>query len=128
MWRQLRSVVGIGQRVQLIKLVCNHRSFAQTVENIFTLSFLVSCYGGPVLVTTQVTRHTCGRSCRPVEAAVLSLWSLPQPAPASSPTVELVLCMFVVPHDPKYAFLVHVAVLFCHPPGARPACAAAVGP
>ena len=75
MWRQLRSVVGIGQRVQLIKLVCNHRSFAQTVENIFTLSFLVSCYGGPVLVTTQVTRHTCGRSCRPVEAAVFPLWS-----------------------------------------------------
>lgn len=43
MWRQLKRL-GAGQRVLFTHLVCNHNSFAQTVENIFTLSFLVSTH------------------------------------------------------------------------------------
>lgn len=37
MWRTLTEV----SRCPLVELVCNHRCFAQTVENMFTLSFLV---------------------------------------------------------------------------------------
>lgn len=42
MWRVLKEDVGFGQAVPLINLVCSHASFVHTVENIFTLSFLVS--------------------------------------------------------------------------------------
>ncbi|KAF6265615.1 Nse4 C-terminal-domain-containing protein [Scenedesmus sp. NREL 46B-D3] len=40
MWRQLKRLAP-GTHVRVTHLVCNHSSFAQTVENIFTLSFLV---------------------------------------------------------------------------------------
>eukprot|EP00775_Hariotina_reticulata_P011264 gene11264-11414_t len=40
MWRVLCGL-GAGRKVSFSHVVCNHKSFAQTVENIFTLSFLV---------------------------------------------------------------------------------------
>lgn len=40
---EMYSVLEKHQTVGWLELVMNHKDFSQTVENIFTLSFLVSC-------------------------------------------------------------------------------------
>ena len=50
---EMYAVLEQHQTVGWLELVMNHKDFSQTVENIFTLSFLVSGQSWPSVVLSQ---------------------------------------------------------------------------